>query len=102
MFWYSWRLGMIVGALLAIMLLATLALLAGQLRQETKIRTIEGSIIGFLLELVGGITKLRIAGAENRAFARWASQYAEQIGARSSRRGDSPTGCTGSSPSSRW
>ena len=54
MFWYSWRLGMIVGALLAVMLLATLALLAGQLRQEAKIRTIEGSIIGFLLELVGG------------------------------------------------
>ena len=44
-------------------------LLACQLRHEAKIRRIEGSIIGFLLELVGGITKLRTAGAENRAFA---------------------------------
>jgi NHLM bacteriocin system ABC transporter peptidase/ATP-binding protein/NHLM bacteriocin system ABC transporter ATP-binding protein len=79
MFWYSWRLGAIVGALLSILLAATFILLAGQLRQEARIRTVEGSIIGFLLELVGGITKLRIAGAENRAFGRWAGRHAEQI-----------------------
>jgi NHLM bacteriocin system ABC transporter ATP-binding protein len=79
-FWYSWRLGLVIGGLLAIMLVATVILLAGQLRQEVRIRTIEGSIVGFLLELVGGITKLRIAGAENRAFGRWAGRYEEQIG----------------------
>src|SRR5262249_10601454 len=27
-----------------------------------------------------GIAKLRTAGAENRAFARWAGQYADQLG----------------------
>ena len=54
-------------------------LLACQLRNEAKIRRIEGSIIGFLLEVVGGITKLRTAGAENRAFAHWAERYADQL-----------------------
>ncbi len=40
----------------------------------------EGSIISFLLEIVGGMAKLRTAGAENRAFGRWATCYADQLG----------------------
>ena len=66
--------------MVGLLLLTILVLLAGQVRQEAKIRKVEGSIIGFLLELVSGIAKLRTAGAENRAFARWASQYADQVG----------------------
>ena len=97
MFWYSWRLGTDRrGACSRLMFLTTMVLLAGQLRQEAKIRTVEGSIIGFLLELVGGITKLRTAGAENRAFGRWAGRYAEQIGADRQGAGGTPTGCIGS------
>jgi NHLM bacteriocin system ABC transporter peptidase/ATP-binding protein/NHLM bacteriocin system ABC transporter ATP-binding protein len=80
LFWYSWRLALCSALLLLIMLLVILALLAGQMRQEAKIRKVEGSILGFLLEVVGGISKIRTAGAENRAFGRWATQYAEQLG----------------------
>ncbi|APW62511.1 NHLP family bacteriocin export ABC transporter peptidase/permease/ATPase subunit [Paludisphaera borealis] len=79
LFWYSWRLALIASLLVGLMFVVTMAILAGQLRQETAIRRVEGSIIGFLLELVGGVSKLRTAGAENRAFGRWAERYVEQL-----------------------
>jgi NHLM bacteriocin system ABC transporter ATP-binding protein len=80
LFWYSWRLAMISVFLVGIMPAVIVVLLAGQLRQEAMIRKVEGSIISFLLEIVGGMTKLRTAGAENRAFGRWAARYADQLG----------------------
>jgi NHLM bacteriocin system ABC transporter peptidase/ATP-binding protein/NHLM bacteriocin system ABC transporter ATP-binding protein len=79
MFCYSWRLALVISLLVAIMVLVMMLLLAGQLRQEARIRKVEGTIIGFLLDVIGGITKLRTAGAENRAFARWATRHAEQL-----------------------
>jgi NHLM bacteriocin system ABC transporter peptidase/ATP-binding protein/NHLM bacteriocin system ABC transporter ATP-binding protein len=79
MFLYSWRLALLATLLIGLMILVTFLLLAGQLRQEARIRKVEGSIIGFLLEVVGGITKLRTAGAENRAFARWAALHGDQL-----------------------
>jgi len=80
LFWYSWRLALISVFLVGIMLAVIVFLLASQLRQEAKIRKVEGSIISFLLEIVGGMSKLRTAGAENRAFGRWAAHYADQLG----------------------
>jgi NHLM bacteriocin system ABC transporter peptidase/ATP-binding protein/NHLM bacteriocin system ABC transporter ATP-binding protein len=78
-FYYRWRLGLVVALLVGTFVLAIAALLAAQLRQESLIRKVEGSIMAFLLEVVGGIAKLRTAGAENRAFGRWAALYAEQL-----------------------
>ena len=34
-----------------------------------------GRLAGLVLELLGGIAKLRVASAEMRAFARWASEF---------------------------
>ncbi len=80
LFWYSWRLAVVSVFLIGIMLVVIVILLAAQLRQEAMIRKVEGSIISFLLEVVGGMTKLRTAGAENRAFGRWAACFADQLG----------------------
>ncbi len=79
LFWYSWRLALVCMLLLVVMLAVTAVILAGQLRQEAMIRKLEGSLTSFLLEIVGGISKLRTAGAENRAFGRWATRYASQL-----------------------
>jgi NHLM bacteriocin system ABC transporter peptidase/ATP-binding protein/NHLM bacteriocin system ABC transporter ATP-binding protein len=79
LFWYSWPLALVASLLVGVMFAVSMAILAGQLRQETAIRRVEGSIIGFLLELLSGVSKLRTAGAENRAFGRWAEQYIEQV-----------------------
>jgi ATP-binding cassette subfamily C protein len=79
LFFYSWKMALVTTALLGIMMLVTGVLLAGLLRREISIRRIDGLISGLLLELLGGITTLRTAGAERRAFARWAGRYTERL-----------------------
>jgi NHLM bacteriocin system ABC transporter peptidase/ATP-binding protein/NHLM bacteriocin system ABC transporter ATP-binding protein len=79
LYYYSWRLAACGTVLLGGMILVTAWLLAGRLRHEISIRRIDGLIAGLLLELFGGIITLRSAGAEGRAFARWARPYTEQL-----------------------
>lgn len=77
MFYYERRL-----AITAVVLVAFIVAVTGianylQLhRQRTLLRT-QGLISGMVLQLINGIAKLRIAGAEPRAFARWAGRFAE-------------------------
>ncbi len=47
---------------------------------------------GLTLELAAGITKLRLAAAEDRAFYRWARLYARQADPSSTRTG--PPACS--------
>jgi ATP-binding cassette subfamily C protein len=79
LFYYSWRLALVTTVLLGGLLLVTALLLAGRLRHETSILRLDGLISGLLLELLGGILPLRSAGAEGRAFARWARRCAERL-----------------------
>src|SRR4029079_18398438 len=44
-------------------------------RQEIQYR---GAIAGLVLNLISGVSKLRIAGAENHAFKVWAREFAQQ------------------------
>ena len=72
LYYYSWRLALGTTILLAVLFFITLLLLGGLLHYETAIRAIDGAISGVLLELLNGISTLRTAGAESRAFSRWA------------------------------
>ena len=45
---------------------------------ERQILDISNRISGLLLQLMGGVAKFRVAGAENRAFSRWAQEFAPQ------------------------
>ncbi len=48
--------------------------------QKTRpLQKIAGEIFGLTVQLLGGISKLRIAGAEKRAFAYWTKQYSQQL-----------------------
>jgi NHLM bacteriocin system ABC transporter peptidase/ATP-binding protein/NHLM bacteriocin system ABC transporter ATP-binding protein len=79
LYYYSWRLALCTTVLLSIMLVITVLLLAGVLRQENAIRRVDGLIFGLLLELFDGIIALRSGGAEGRAFARWAAHYSDRL-----------------------
>ncbi len=79
LYYYSWKMALCTTFLLAVLLAVTLLLLGGLLRYESSIRAIDGSISGLLLELLGGISTLRTAGAEGRAFARWARRYTDRL-----------------------
>jgi ATP-binding cassette subfamily C protein len=49
-----------------------------QLRYQRVEIGLSGAISGLVLNLISGVSKLRIAGAENHAFKVWARQFAQQ------------------------
>ena len=49
-----------------------------QMRLERTVYERRGIVTGLLMEILGGIAKLRVAAAELRAFARWSNAFADQ------------------------
>lgn len=49
-----------------------------EIRYARQALEIEGRIAGLALQILGGIAKFRMAGAENRAFYLWARSFSEQ------------------------
>jgi NHLM bacteriocin system ABC transporter ATP-binding protein len=80
MLYYSMPLALIASA--AGLLIAAVTLFrARQLyRMEQTRQDLEGRLSGLLVQLVGGINKLRVGGAERRAFARWEQIYEQKQG----------------------
>lgn len=39
----------------------------------------QGQLFGVMVQLINGVAKLRVAGAEERAFAYWGKQYSQQL-----------------------
>ncbi len=48
-----------------------------QLRLQREEMWLQGSIAGRVLQLISGVSKLRVSGAENHAFRTWATDFAE-------------------------
>ncbi|MEQ8786905.1 MAG: NHLP bacteriocin export ABC transporter permease/ATPase subunit [Pirellulaceae bacterium] len=80
LFWFSWRLALLVtplvllGAVITLVVSRRLRTISQRLEQD------RGRLLGFVVQLLSGIAKIRIAGAVERAYDRWQSQYALQIG----------------------
>ncbi|HEX2165094.1 MAG TPA: NHLP bacteriocin export ABC transporter permease/ATPase subunit [Thermoanaerobaculia bacterium] len=70
-----------------VLLLAVAATLGWlQVVAQRRLFAVRGRIASLLFALIHGLPKLRVAGAERRAYARWAERFAEQrrhdVGAR--------------------
>lgn len=78
LFWYSRRLALLATGLVLALALVTSGLVWLQLRHQRQLIQLEGKIASLLLGFLGGIAKLRVGGAEPRAFALWAERFAEQ------------------------
>ncbi|MEM7517510.1 MAG: ABC transporter transmembrane domain-containing protein, partial [Planctomycetota bacterium] len=78
LFHFSWPLALIACGLLAVLILVSGLLTSLQLRHERELRAIQGKISSLLFGLINGIAKLRSAGAESRAYTRWAENFSEQ------------------------
>jgi ATP-binding cassette subfamily C protein len=76
LFYYSTLLALLALALLGGAAVLILALGVLVLRHERKVEEYTGRLAGIVLELVRGISKLRVSGAEARAFANWAREFA--------------------------
>jgi NHLM bacteriocin system ABC transporter ATP-binding protein len=69
-----------VTALILVVILIAIIVIAGfiQVRYERAMVAVEGRLSGTVLQFVNGISKFRVAGAEQRAFAFWARGFTEQ------------------------
>lgn len=78
LFYYNVKLALLALALVALAMVATVTASLLRLRHERDLADMEGRISGQVLQLLSGIAKLRAAGAETRAFFRWALRYGRQ------------------------
>ncbi len=72
LFYYSMELALVAVGLLALVLLVTLLNARAQLQYERPIQRVQAKLQGLTFQLLTGIAKLRVAGAEARAFSVWA------------------------------
>jgi NHLM bacteriocin system ABC transporter ATP-binding protein len=48
-------------------------------RKSLALELLSGKLFGYVVQMINGVSKLQIAGAEQRAFNQWAHKYAEQL-----------------------
>lgn len=78
LFYYNMRLAGVAAVLVTLAILVMGSLGYWQVRYERQILEISNNISGMMLQLIGGITKFRVAGAESRAFHRWSKEFGDQ------------------------
>ncbi len=78
LFSYSGRLAVAAVGLVALSLVVTVVLCGLYLKYQRLSADIQGAVSGTVLQLLTGIVKIRIAGAENHAFHRWSNHFTEQ------------------------
>jgi len=78
LFKFSLKLALMGLALVAIAIVVNVSFMLIQIRYQRKIINASADITSYLLEVVSGIQKLKIANAVDRAYAKWAQQYALQ------------------------
>ena len=78
LFWYSASLALWASLLGAIAALVSVVAGLAKVRLQTRAVDLQARLAGLVLQMLQGIAKIRVAGAENRAFAVWASSFAAQ------------------------
>ncbi len=90
LFAIDWGLALLALGLIGVFALISWPILRLMLRRQRALSALEGQIAGLVLQLLLGIARLRVAGAEGRAFARWEAAFqrrkelARQLGTASS------------------
>ncbi|HEY9661152.1 MAG TPA: ABC transporter transmembrane domain-containing protein, partial [Allocoleopsis sp.] len=77
--YYSVKLALIAVGVAGVTILVTSISGALLIRKVRLLLELQGALFGRTVQLVHGISKLRVAGAENRAFAFWSKIYSQQI-----------------------
>lgn len=78
MFMYSLKMAFLAVFLTFVYVSTTTFLNWLQLRYQRSELQLRGRISGLVLNLIGGVSKLRVCGAERHAFRVWAEQFAAQ------------------------
>jgi len=78
LFYYSQSLAVVAILLSAAVAASIACAILFQIRLKKDIYRVKGQISGLVFQILNGISKIKIAGAERRAFARWAGQFRDQ------------------------
>lgn len=78
LFYYAPRLAVVVLGLVLLSVLVTAGTAVIYIRYQRHLTDIQGKLSGTMLQLLTGIVKLRVAGAERLAFSMWASDFTRQ------------------------
>ena len=78
LFYYDVSLALAATGLAALSGVFALGAAVLQLRYQRALSDKEGHLSGLLLELIGGISKLRVSGTETRAFRVWADAFSKK------------------------
>jgi NHLM bacteriocin system ABC transporter ATP-binding protein len=78
LFYYSAQLALIATVLVLVAAAATAVASVRELHYERALQEVAGKIEGLVLQFITGISKLRVAGAEARAFSVWAREFTRQ------------------------
>ena len=76
LFYYSWQMAFVALGL-CVLALVPLALGLVKVRLARRRHHLEGKLTGLVLQLILGITKLKVSGSEARAFAAWAQPFSQ-------------------------
>ena len=79
LFYYSAKLAFVALAVSLLIIIVTSISGALLVRKVHPLLEAEGNINGQVVQLIDGIAKLHVAGAEERAFASWSKNYRQQI-----------------------
>lgn len=75
---YDARLAVLTATLVTALFAVTILTMLRQLRYERGLHDQRGRIAGLVLQMVSGISRLRVAAAESRALALWAGEFSKQ------------------------
>ncbi len=78
MFIYSVKLALIGVGISILAIIVTITSGIFLVRKERQQEKLDGEIDGLTVQLIGGVAKLRVAAAEERAFATWAEKYSQK------------------------
>jgi NHLM bacteriocin system ABC transporter ATP-binding protein len=78
LFYYSAQLAVVASMLVAVALAATSVSSYLRLQRQRVTTEVEGHISGLVLQILTGMSKVRVSGAEDRVFSEWARLFARQ------------------------
>jgi NHLM bacteriocin system ABC transporter ATP-binding protein len=79
LYYYSARLS-ILAVIVAVIVVAFSSTVSTFVRKKYRVLLeLEGKFFGMVVQLITGVSKLKVAGAEGRAYAHWLKKYSKQL-----------------------
>ncbi|MFZ7101733.1 MAG: NHLP bacteriocin export ABC transporter permease/ATPase subunit [Peptococcaceae bacterium] len=77
LFYYSWKLALICGLIVAVVMVVSLLFGYLQIRYERQLIDLNNTLTGKIFGLLSGVSKIKTSGAEKRAFNNWAQDFSQ-------------------------